>query len=88
MNGLEMKLEPHFRRGEWGFLLKELEFREEKPAVKVKNIGKGEGIFRLIIGVILIILAFFISGVFRWIYAKIETGLIGVVLILTAIFGY
>ena len=45
--------------------------------MEVKNIGKGEGVFRLIIGVILIILAFFISGVFRWI-----SGLIGVVLIL------
>jgi len=51
--------------------------------VKVKNVGKGEGIFRLIIGVILVTLAFFISGVFRWIL-----GLIGVVVILTAIFGY
>jgi predicted phage tail protein len=51
--------------------------------VKVKNVGKGEGIFRLIIGVILIILAFFISGVFRWIL-----GLVGAVVILTAIFGY
>jgi predicted phage tail protein len=55
----------------------------EKPVMKVKNVSKGEGIFRLIIGVILIILAFFISGVFRWI-----SGLIGVVVILTAIFGY
>ena len=51
--------------------------------MKVKNVGKGEGIFRLIIGVILIILAFSISGVFRWII-----GLVGVVVILTAIFGY
>jgi hypothetical protein len=68
---------------EWGFLLIELEFREEEPAVKVKNIGKGEGVFRLIIGVILIILAFLVSGIFRWIL-----GLGGVVLILTAIFGY
>ena len=51
--------------------------------MKVKNVGKGEGIFRLIIGVILVTLAFFISGVFRWIL-----GLIGVVVILTAIFGY
>jgi len=49
----------------------------------VKNITKGEGIFRAIIGVILIILAFFISGVLRWIL-----GLVGVVVILTAIFGY
>ena len=60
-----------------------LEFREERPAVKVKNVGKGEGVFRLITGVILIILAFFISGVLRWI-----VGLVGVVVILTAIFGY
>ncbi len=49
----------------------------------MKNVGKGEGIFRSIIGVILIILAFFISGVFQWIL-----GLVGVVVILTAIFGY
>jgi predicted phage tail protein len=72
-----------FLKKEWGFLLRALEFREEKPVVKVRNVGKGEGIFRLITGVILIILAFFISGVFRWIL-----GLIGVVVILTAIFGY
>jgi predicted phage tail protein len=65
------------------FVLIALEFREEKPAVKMKNVGKGEGIFRSIIGVILIILAFFISGVFQWIL-----GLVGVVVILTAIFGY
>jgi hypothetical protein len=65
------------------FVLIVLEFREEKPAVKMKNVGKGEGIFRSIIGVILIILAFFISGVFQWIL-----GLVGVVVILTAIFGY
>ena len=65
------------------FVLIVLEFREEKPAVKMKNVGKGEGIFRSIIGVILIILVFFISGVFQWIL-----GLVGVVVILTAIFGY
>jgi len=51
--------------------------------VKVKNVGKGEGIFRLIIGVILIILAFFVSGVFQWIL-----GLVGVVVIFTGLFGY
>jgi len=51
--------------------------------VKVRNIGKGEGIFRLIIGIILIIFAFFIAGVFQWVL-----GLVGVVVILTAIFGY
>jgi len=59
------------------------ESKEEKPAVKAKNVEKGEGIFRLIIGIILITLAFFISGVFRWIL-----GPIGLVVILTAIFGY
>ncbi len=78
-----MTFETPFLEKEWDFLLIALEFREEKPAVKVKNVGKGEGIFRLIIGIILIIFAFFISGVFRWIL-----GLIGVVVILTAIFGY
>ncbi len=62
---------------------KAFEWEEEKSAVKVKNIGKSEGIFRLIIGVILIVVAFFISGVFRWIF-----GFIGVVGILTVIFGY
>ena len=51
--------------------------------MRAKNVGKGEGVFRVIIGVILIILAFFISGVFRW-----ALGLVGVVVILTAIFGY
>jgi hypothetical protein len=66
-----------------GFFIRVLKFREEKPSVKVKNIGQGEGIFRLIMGVLLVILAFFISGMFRWI-----SGLIGVVLILTGTFGY
>ncbi|NWG76640.1 MAG: DUF2892 domain-containing protein [Rubrivivax sp.] len=51
--------------------------------MKAKNVGKGEGIFRLITGVILITLAFFIPGIFRWIL-----GPIGLVVILTAIFGY
>ena len=50
---------------------------------RIKNVMGGEAIFRSVIGVILIILAFLISGVFRWV-----SGLIGVVLILTAIFGY
>jgi hypothetical protein len=51
--------------------------------VKIKNVGKGEAIFRSVIGVILIILAFFISGFSRWVF-----GIIGVLIILTAIFGY
>ena len=51
--------------------------------MKVKNVSKEEGLFRLIIGVILIILAFFVSGVFRWVL-----GLVGIVVIFTAAFGY
>jgi predicted phage tail protein len=51
--------------------------------VKIKNVGRGEGIFRSVTGVILLILAFFIPGGFRWVL-----GIIGVALILTTIFGY
>ena len=51
--------------------------------VKMKNVGKGEEIFRYVTGIVLIILVFFISGIFRWVF-----GLIGVALILTTIFGY
>ena len=54
-----------------------------ESVVKIKNVGRGEEIFRYVTGIILIILAFFISGVFRWVL-----GLIGVALILTSIFGY
>jgi len=58
---------------------------EEKMGsiVQVKNVGRGEAIFRSVIGIILIIIAIFTSGAFRWIL-----GLIGVVTILTAVFGY
>ena len=54
-----------------------------ESVAKVKNVGKGEAIFRFFTGVILLILAFFISGVFRWVI-----GVVGVVVILTAMFGY
>ena len=54
-----------------------------KSESKIKNVGRGESIFRYIIGVILIILDFFTSGVFRWVL-----GIIGVILIITAVFGY
>jgi hypothetical protein len=63
-------------------LLIGLEFRGE-PTMKVKNVGKREGISRSIIGVILIILAFLMSGAPRWVL-----GFAGVVVILTAMFGY
>ncbi len=51
--------------------------------VKMKNVGRGEAIFRSVVGVILIILAFFISGFSQWVL-----GLIGVVIVLTVLFGY
>jgi len=50
---------------------------------KIKNVGRGEGIFRSVIGIILIILAFFTPGGFRWVL-----GIIGLACILTSIFGY
>jgi|GEM_PF-802441 len=50
---------------------------------KIKNVGKGEGIFRSVLGIILIIFAFFTPGGFRWVL-----GLIGVAFILTSLFGY
>jgi uncharacterized membrane protein len=51
--------------------------------VTMKNVGRGEAIVRSVIGIMMILLPFFTPGVFQWIL-----GLIGVVLILTAIFGY
>ena len=51
--------------------------------VRIKNVGRVETIFRSVIGIMLIVLAFLISGIFQWI-----VGLIGVVFILTALFGY
>jgi hypothetical protein len=50
---------------------------------KILNVGRGEAILRSIVGVILIILAFLVSGLSRWVF-----GLIGVLFIITAIFGY
>ena len=51
--------------------------------VRMMNVGRGERIFRFIIGVFLIALAFLISGISGWIL-----GFIGVAVIPTAIFGY
>jgi hypothetical protein len=51
--------------------------------VRIMNVGRGEAIFRGIIGIILIFFAFFVRSLFCWIL-----GLIGVGLILTAIFKY
>jgi len=54
-----------------------------EPMAKTKNVRGAESVLRLIIGVILIIFAFSIEGILRWV-----TGLIGVAFILTGIFGY
>jgi len=54
-----------------------------RRVAKILNVGRGEAIFRFIIGLVLIILAFLISGFSRWFL-----GLVGVAVILTAIFGY
>ena len=51
--------------------------------VKTKNVGRAEAILRSIIGVILMVFAFSIEGISRWM-----AGLIGVIFILTAIFGF
>jgi hypothetical protein len=51
--------------------------------VRIVNVGREERIFRYIIGVILVFLAFFISGLFGWVL-----GIIGVLIVLTAIFRY
>jgi hypothetical protein len=50
---------------------------------KTKNVARGEAIFRYVVGVLLVISAISTSGLLRWIL-----GLIGVVIILTAIYGY
>ena len=54
-----------------------------EPVVKARNVRGAEAILRSVIGIILIIFAFFIEGVLRWV-----VGFIGVVFILTVIFGY
>jgi len=50
---------------------------------KVKNVKRGEAVFRIVLGVVLIVIAFLTSGV-----AGVVLGLIGLALILTAFFGY
>ena len=48
-----------------------------------KNVGRGEGILRVILGVILIILGFFLAG-----FWKPLSIVVGVLLVLTAIVGH
>jgi hypothetical protein len=59
--------------------------REEKMGlvIRMMNVGRGERIFRFVVGVILIALAFLFSG-----FSGLILGLIGVAIILTSIFGY
>jgi hypothetical protein len=51
--------------------------------VKTKNVGKQESIVRSILGGILIVLSFFVSGIF-W----LGVGLIGGVIVVSALFKY
>jgi hypothetical protein len=48
-----------------------------------KNVGRAEAISRSIIGIILIIFSFFYQGILCWV-----GGILGLVFILTAVFGY
>jgi hypothetical protein len=50
---------------------------------KIRNIQKGEAVFRIVIGLIFIGLAFLFSGVLGWLF-----GLTGIALLLTAFFRY
>ena len=50
---------------------------------RVKNVRRGEAVFRIVLGVILIVIAFVVSGL-----TGLVLGLIGIVFILTAFFGY
>ena len=77
--------QPHERDSKfiWG---KQDEGQQEDKmgfVVRMMNVGKGERIFRLVTGAILIVLSFLISGFTGWVLA-----LIGVAIIPTAVFGY
>ena len=50
---------------------------------KVENVKRGESVFRIVLGVVLIVIAFLVSGVTGLVF-----GLMGVAFILTAFFGY
>ena len=54
-----------------------------EPEIKTKNVRGIEAILRGIIGIILLGFALSIEGSLRWV-----VGLIGVIFILTALFGY
>jgi hypothetical protein len=50
---------------------------------KTKNVSGIEAMIRFIMGLVLLIFSFFIEGISRWV-----VGLIGVLFVLTAMFGY
>ena len=50
---------------------------------KVKNVERGEAVFRIVLGAVLFVVAFLVSGL-----AGLILGLIGAAFILTAFFGY
>jgi predicted phage tail protein len=53
------------------------------PTVKTKNVGKQESMVRSILGSILIVLSFFISGIF-WLGVE----LIGAIIVVSVLFKY
>ena len=50
---------------------------------KVKNVKRGEAVFRIVLGAVLIVIAFFVSGL-----TGLVLGLVGAAFVLTAFFGY
>ncbi len=50
---------------------------------KVKNVKRREAIFRIVLGAVLIVIAFSVSGL-----TGLVLGLIGAAFVLTAFFGY
>ena len=50
---------------------------------KVKNVKRGEAVFRIVLGAVLIVIALLVSGL-----TGLVLGLSGVAFILTAFFGY
>jgi predicted phage tail protein len=57
--------------------------KEGEPMGKTKNVGKQESIIRSVLGSILIVFSFFMSGIF-WLIV----GLIGAILVVSALFKY
>ena len=53
------------------------------PLIEEKNIGTIESVLRSVIGVLLLVFAFMIDGVMCWV-----VGLVGVAIVITALFGY